>query len=377
MAAALFLHRSGHDVTIFEQFEEPRPIGSGLLIQPSGQRVLTQLGLLESARDMGAPVTRLRGINASNGKRALDVEYRFLSDDCAAIGIHRASLFDILHDAVRAAHIPVITGHRLIGVEDDGAICHPLFADQATADAFDILIDATGARSGISGGESHILPFAALWTTVDMPAHSDIAIASLDQRYWKSSSMAGVMPIGVNPASGNPGAALFWSIKPGDMNALVERGIDSWRAEFLALWPEAHAFVDRITSFDQLTLAIYRHRTGTPVSSARVFHLGDAWHCTSPQLGQGANMALVDALALAEAIERGETLKDVAANYRHLRSDHVKLYQLRSWIFTPLYQSDSRLLPVIRDMVIHYLGRLPGIRSLTARVVSGDLGNPL
>ena len=40
MAAALLLQRAGHRVRIFEQFESPRPIGSGLLLQPPGMVVL-------------------------------------------------------------------------------------------------------------------------------------------------------------------------------------------------------------------------------------------------------------------------------------------------------------------------------------------------
>ena len=36
LAAALFLHRSGHRVTVLERFEAPRPLGSGLILQPTG-----------------------------------------------------------------------------------------------------------------------------------------------------------------------------------------------------------------------------------------------------------------------------------------------------------------------------------------------------
>ena len=36
MAAALFLERAGHDVTLFEKVADPRPVGAGVLLQPSG-----------------------------------------------------------------------------------------------------------------------------------------------------------------------------------------------------------------------------------------------------------------------------------------------------------------------------------------------------
>ena len=48
-AAALFLSRAGHKVTILERFERPAPVGAGLLLQPSGLAVLKRLGLHEQA----------------------------------------------------------------------------------------------------------------------------------------------------------------------------------------------------------------------------------------------------------------------------------------------------------------------------------------
>ena len=60
LTAALLLHRSGHRVTMFERFDTPRPIGSGLMIQPTGMAVLAELGLLDDATRCGARIDRLR-----------------------------------------------------------------------------------------------------------------------------------------------------------------------------------------------------------------------------------------------------------------------------------------------------------------------------
>jgi salicylate hydroxylase len=123
-----------------------------------------------------------------------------------------------------------------------------------------------------------------------------------------------------------------------------------------------------------LTLAIYRHRTGRPVTQKRIFHIGDSWHCTSPQLGQGANMALIDAASFATAVEGGGRIDEIGRRYSHMRTDHVRLYQLLSRVFTPLYQSDSRALPVVRDAIIHHFARRPLVRQLIAQLVSGNFG---
>ena len=54
LAAALYLKRAGHRVTIFERFEEPKPVGSGLILQPTGLTVLADLGLLDDILALGA-----------------------------------------------------------------------------------------------------------------------------------------------------------------------------------------------------------------------------------------------------------------------------------------------------------------------------------
>ncbi len=374
LACALFLHRAGHEVAIFDQFEKPRPMGSGLLIQPSGQSVLARLGLLERIVQLSAPVTRLYGINVAGGKRALDMEYRHLGTDSCAYGIHRASLFETLFDAVRGENIAIYTGHRLIGAAANQGEGVELQFEGLASTAFDLLVDASGSNSGLATGKVNVLPFAALWTTVDMAAGTEVAVSALDQRYLGAQKMAGIMPIGANPDSGNPGAALFWSIKPEEWPIVQERGFSAWQAEFLELWPEARPFVEQIDGFERLTLAVYRHRTGRAVSHSSIFHIGDSWHSTSPQLGQGANMALLDAEALANAISDASDINDVARHYSYARADHVALYQALSYIFTPLYQSTSALLPVLRDTIIHHGARLPVVRSMIAHIVSGNLG---
>ncbi|VAV91001.1 hypothetical protein MNBD_ALPHA04-634 [hydrothermal vent metagenome] len=375
LACALFLVRQGHEVTLFERFSAPKPLGSGLLIQPTGQQVLDDLNLLDEAEKLGAPVEQLYGISVSKSRRALDMRYEYTGDGSPALGIHRASLFDSLMEVVRLENISVIVDSELVDVVETASSISPIFADKDTARTFDLLIDASGAHSPLAQGKNRKLGFGAFWTTVDWPEYHEIRPKALDQRYENAGKMAGIMPVGINPATGNQGAAIFWSERPENEDAVRAAGIEKFKDEFYSLWPEARPFVSQIKTMDALTMAVYDHRTGRTNSSARVFHVGDSWHCTSPQLGQGANMALMDASALAQAIGGAPTIENIARRYRRLRSFHVVLYQILSAIFTPLYQSDSRILPWTRDMLIHHFARLPLVRGLIARTVSGMLGN--
>ncbi|MCY1240803.1 ubiquinone biosynthesis hydroxylase, UbiH/UbiF/VisC/COQ6 family [compost metagenome] len=103
--------------------------------------------------------------------------------------------------------------------------------------------------------------------------------------------------------------------------------------------------LDQVADWEQLTLARYAHRTMRPPVSGRIAFLGDSAHSTSPQLGQGANMALLDVAALTHALETAPDLDSALAAYAAARRNHVALFQLLSLLFTPFYQSDSTLSP--------------------------------
>ena len=374
LASALFLARQGHRVTLFERFSEPKPIGSGLLIQPSGQQILKSLGLLDNIKQLASPVDQLHGISVYKNRRALDMKYKHARNAVSALGIHRSSLFEVLMDAVQQMGIPIEVSKELIGVNETEVAIQPVFADGTVDRSFDVLVDASGARSPLATGRIRKLSYGAFWATVDMPANHGVMPNALDQRYWHASKMAGIMPVGINPATGNQGAAIFWSEKPENAERVTDAGIENFRQEYCKLWPEAEPFVAQIRSMDELTMAVYGHRTGRSHTSKRLYHVGDSWHCTSPQLGQGANMALIDAGALAKAIEGAASLDHLSKCYRRSRSFHIELYQLLSIIFTPLYQSNGKFLPLIRDLTIHHFARWRLVRNFITLTVSGVLG---
>lgn len=95
-------------------------------------------------------------------------------------------------------------------------------------------------------------------------------------------------------------------------------------------------------------------------STRSIVYLGDAAHATSPQLGQGCNLALWDAMVLADEIEREP--HDVACAldaYTRARRDHLAFYQFATRALTPFFQSDAPLLGPLRDAFMPWLVRVP------------------
>ncbi|HST35580.1 MAG TPA: NAD(P)/FAD-dependent oxidoreductase [Allosphingosinicella sp.] len=376
LAAALMLARDGHRVGLFEQFDAPKPLGSGLIVQPTGLAVLRALGLEQELLAAGARVDRLFGLAMPSGRTVLSVRYDWLKGQHFGVGAHRAALFDILYRAVLAAGLPIETKRIIAGSEAVSGGRRLLFAKGRSA-RFDLVVDCLGAGSPLPPPCGRALAYGALWASLDWPNKAGFDGAALEQRYIRASTMAGVLPIGLKPGSKARQAAFFWSLREDRYEAWRAIGLDAWKDEVRELWPATAPLLDQIAAPEQLTFARYAHRTLSWPADRALIHIGDAWHSTSPQLGQGANMALLDAWALARALREAETLPDALEQAARLRRRHVYLFQLASWLFTPVYQSDSRLLPLIRDRIVGPLSKLWPATAIQAAMVTGLLGRPL
>lgn len=373
------LSRAGHRVRLFERFETPRPIGSGLMLQPTGLAVLGALGLYGEIAALGARVDRLIGTDAESGRVVLDVGYRPLGPDVHAIAVHRAALFNVLHDAVVADRLSIRTGFAVEALERSGG--QWLVGPQGREGPFDLVVDALGSASPLKVEakvpcRSRPLAFGAIWGTVPW-VDAGFRRDALMQRYRKASVMIGVLPVGRQKRDGPDLAAFFWSLKPETFEALRSAGIDGWRDEVLGHWPETAPHLEAITDFEQMTLARYAHHTLQVPAGDGIAFIGDSAHATSPQLGQGANMALLDAAALAGALANAASVDEALAEYARVRRWHVRLYQMLSLTLTPFYQSDGAVLPVVRDVLVSAVAKVPPVPWLLAGMVSGQLLSPL
>ncbi|WP_449045659.1 FAD-dependent oxidoreductase [Paracoccus versutus] len=370
LASAALLAREGHAVTLFERFAAPRPLGSGLVVQPVGLAVLDRIGAGEETRRLSSPIARMLGHEA-RGRKVLDVSYPAAAP---GRGIHRATLFGLLWDRVAALGLPVVTGAEIAAAPPDGAGRRLALADGRDFGPFDLVVDASGAGSRLSPLRARPLGYGAIWGTVPWP-ETDFPRDQLRQRYRAASRMAGVLPIGCLPGDPTPRAAVFWSMPLAELDRWPQTPVADWRAQVAALWPQMAPFLETIRDHAQMTPARYSHGTLRRPFAPGLVHIGDAAHRASPQLGQGANMALLDAFALAHALRR--PLAEALPDYAGMRRWHVRIYQAMSAAFTPMYQSGSRGLPWLRDLVLAPLSTLPLLRRGLTHLVAGTMIPPL
>jgi 2-polyprenyl-6-methoxyphenol hydroxylase-like FAD-dependent oxidoreductase len=380
LAAALYLTQAGHRVRVFERFDQPAPVGSGLILQPTGLTVLKDLGLLPEILSLGNRIDRLYGADAESGRTVLDVRYDALRGDRFGLAVHRAALFGVLHRAALGAGIVIETSAEVEAIDNAGEKARLVTAGGRAFGDFDLIVDATGARSRLKRhaerpNEPRPLAYGAFWASLGWRDEGFDERALL-QRYRSASVMIGVLPIGRAEAGGDKMAALFWSLKPDDADTVRTAGLTAWKERVVELWPECAAFTDQIENFDQLSLARYGHHTLRRPAGRRLAVIGDASHSTSPQLGQGANMALLDARALAYAAETARDVEAALRAYVRMRRLHIRFFQALSVAFTPFYQSDSSVLPFVRDRLVATIARIPPAPQFLAAMVSGTLVDP-
>src|SRR5215469_11098748 len=212
-AAATFLSEAGHRVTVFERFAEPRPLGAGLLLQPTGLAVLRALGLEDEAIARGGKVLGLEA-KTRGGRAVLDLAYANLHPKAHGLGIRRGVLFDLLHGRLKQAPATLLTGAEVIDVVREHG--RAIVIDRALErhGPFDLAVIADGAHSAIRrrlmpDAYQKVYPWGCIWTTVKDTVGLDTGL--LRQRVDGTQAMMGLLPVG------NGELTLYWSIRTIDL----------------------------------------------------------------------------------------------------------------------------------------------------------------
>jgi 2-polyprenyl-6-methoxyphenol hydroxylase-like FAD-dependent oxidoreductase len=307
---ALFLQKTGYDVQIFEAFACPNEGGGALGLAPNGMHVLAAAGVIEAVRDVSVTSSEWAFENQKGQLLAC-----LQSGDPGRYGqagvlITRAALHRVLVDQAHSQGIPVRYGKRLLSIEDrrnQPVIAH--FADGTTAEG-DFLVGADGIRSQV---RQAIMPEAPkpAYTGLLAPGGfspclvSDVTPRSPQRTHFLFGQKAffgyfhTVTPEGPRTA--------WWSTAPADLTSKEQMATLSkadWQQRLLELhgdWADPVPLLLQ-SAMEILPIAIHDVPSLPRWSAGRTVLIGDAAHAVAPHSGQGASMALEDAMFLAKLL---------------------------------------------------------------------------
>ncbi|MCW5832438.1 MAG: FAD-dependent monooxygenase [Labilithrix sp.] len=379
-AAAVFLARAGHRVTLYERVPSPGPVGAGITLQPTGLHVLCRLGLYDHVVSRGARIDRLL-CESRRRKPIVDLTYETAGEGLFGVGLHRGVLFEALFgSAQRDPRIAIRTGVEIVDLARAEALAGKapsrwswlVDVERRRHGPHELVVVADGARSQLRDDTSTSkrvapYPWGALWFVGREPrGPEDARSRTLRQVVDGNQAFLGLLPTGLLPSSLESSlspsprlVSLFWSIRGDRVAAWREAGLEAWKASVRELTDEAEPVLDQILDEEQLLYAGYHDVVMHRWHTRNVVYLGDAAHATSPQLGQGCNLALWDAMELYDCIDREpRDLAAALACYSRRRADHLAFYQTATRLLTPFFQGDAELLGHLRDVAMPLMGKV-------------------
>jgi 2-polyprenyl-6-methoxyphenol hydroxylase-like FAD-dependent oxidoreductase len=361
-ASALFLDNMGASVTLFDRVDSLKPVGAGILLQPAGLDVLKRLELFEKVVAHGAPITNLHGLN-HNGKLVLDLHYKHLVESHEGLGIARGALYRSLFEQITKSSIDVINPCEIVGIKQTDA--DVLLTDNHAKrhGPFDCVIIADGANSTLRNQmniKCKVKPYAwgALWAIAK--DENQCFTTSLEQIYKYTHTMAGILPMGHDENVLR--VSFFWSMHESQYPVWKGASLGKWKESVLSLWPKLEPILGQLQHHDDLAFARYNDVKTYPWHDGRIVLIGDAAHGMSPQLGQGANLGLIDAMVLTKCLSEQPVL-EALSEYTKRRKSQLNYYQRASRFITPWFQSSNPVMGYLRDLLHGYFCKTPILKT--------------
>lgn len=331
-SAGIALQRLGHEVVIYDQMRENRPVGAALSLWSNGVKVLNWLGLGAEVAALGGDMADMVYLDGHTGETMCDFSLAPVTTQTGQkpYPVARADLQALLMERFGLDGIHL--GKKLTGIADDGTRVTATFAD-GTTDTADMLIGADGARSIIRDyvqpeGAPPIAREYSGYTNFNglVPVSETIGRATAWTTYVAEGKRAAVMPIAGD-------RFYFWFDIPQPSGLAYDRGDLAPLREAFGDWApgvqELLAAIDPAASLNRVEIwDITPFDTWT---KGRVAILGDAAHNTSPDIGQGACSALEDAFALGIAFATNTlSVADTLRRYAAMRVERAGELVLRA-----------------------------------------------
>jgi 2-polyprenyl-6-methoxyphenol hydroxylase-like FAD-dependent oxidoreductase len=329
LALARALRDRGATPEVVERAADWQAGGTGLYLPGNAVRGLRELGV---RLPPGAVPIRAQRFLDHRGRRLAAVDVDRLWDDVGGcVAVRREALHDALREAT--AEVPVRLGTTVTHLED-GDSPRATFSD-GSSDSYDLVVGADGVhsttRTRALGGPAAEYVGQSSWRFLanGFPELTDWTVMLGRGRTFLSVSLGGgVVYCYADVNTSEPASA-----------------VEDWRPLFADFADPVSRLLDHGADayFAPIEEVVTTHWVGR-----RVALVGDAAHASSPNMAQGAAMALEDALVLSELLTTCPSVDEALAGYVERRVSRV------AWVQAQTHRRDrTRNLPaVVRNVVV-------------------------
>ena len=357
LATAAGLHRAGIACEIVERNERWEPLGAGIVLSVNAMAVVRDLGLEDTVREAGC-VLGAGAITDEQGRILSAGDFGSLEAEFGpTVALHRADLHEAL---LSAADVLIALGTTIDRIDSNSEGCAVRLSDGREAH-FDLVVGADGIRSRVRqlvfGNIATRYAGYTCWRmVVDFPT-TDVA----QHVMWGPALRFGIVPIGrdrlycfavANAPQGQPDPP--------------EGRLERFRERFAVFGGPVPKILAALREAQQLIPGDLEELERCPWSRGHCVLVGDAAHAMTPNMGQGAAMALEDAAVLVEELTRTKPapVEDRLANFAARREPRVRWVQAQSRRIGRAAQIESRWLQGLRNALVRRMPTNPMERAL-------------
>ena len=347
LSAAIALDRAGEDVSVYERSPVFAEVGAGMSLWPNATRILKSWDLLHAVISLGEPVTHF-DLLRHDGRTLSQIP--FDRTDTPAICIHRANLHQVLRQALRPERLNSSQTLSSFSQGRNGRVTAQ-FSGGLEVEA-DGLVGADGVnsvvRSQLHGSHPPIYRGYTIWRGIAVGV--DPGPKGHISETWGRGQRFGIMPLG-------QGRVCWYATH----NSAAERpdGPAGRKREVQELFRGWHNPVQELIEATENGLIMKNDaRDRKPLQhwgEGKVTLLGDAAHPITPNIGQGACMAIEDAACLAKNLRHESDVATAFSCYELARSPRTAFVAVRSRRIGTIGQMENRAMVRARNRIAQFV----------------------
>jgi 2-polyprenyl-6-methoxyphenol hydroxylase-like FAD-dependent oxidoreductase len=348
LTLAIAMQQKGLDVVVFESAPNIKPLGAGIVLAGNAIKAFAEIGIHEQVLKTGKQIKLLRIKNKrGNTLSELNAEKISTKYGINNFAIHRADLHQILLKGLKEGTL--ILNKSCVDIEQDNKSVTVKFSDNTTA-IFDYVIGCDGIHSAIRkkifpNTETRFAGYTCFRAVInELPKNFNVTEST---ETWGARGRFGIVPLNtdhiywfacINTTFNNP---VMRTMTPDDL---------------LKYFSDFHYPVSEVLKLTKPEQVIWSDiidlKPLNKFTSGRIALLGDAAHATTPNMGQGACMAIEDAVILTNCLVKEKTIEDAFSQYELKRIPRTKYIVNNSWRIGKIAQLENPFLIRLRNAVI-------------------------